>query len=1027
MFNNSSPESKDLSRRPAKAKHALIKSPVSPISVNIALPQRKRAKIIRFTTDDFTWQCWQCLSAFSSNVDLDDHLKDCDSRNAAEGDVILPMGDSLPGCPFCPRDGCQAESKPYYFHDFNAHVGSQHSEVKELSCPYCTDKIPSPRLEDLTSHILLDHQIHWRPSPASMVYQRTDDVAHRVVTCLGCGWCTFVLRAQDAVQPPASLASHMSRCAGRGARLSVPRLPPYLRRPTQVPTRALVSALTAASASASHAFAVRFPGVRGYVASTFEATATGPGTSSWSVAVDAEGDGLPQKRPKYQPPLKVASPVSITVPSPPPEGNTKLEEEEVKAKEKGDEAEELKPTLEEEKLTNGNEPTLSPQPTAEAEAFVKPGSTSPVKHPQAEEQQQEELQKVEEKENENETAKMENKTEEEDEQPPPQQQPTPAPQPRKRTTAATTPTPASLRKNAVPKGVFDVPLDLPPSPPPSSTTATDSAKKPASTRVYVCPICGDNALSSLRERDKHLQVEHTGELVFPCQLCGMAYPVYIALRRHAVLKHAANFDAVLYGQPDMEPVECPFCELVAFTSPEVLQLHLAKIHPEQFEQQAVVSAVASALAAPDSDSDAEGGGRRADGDDKDDKDWEVENGSKVGGIASAPAASAASVIAAATRLEGGSGVRRVRGRGGRRGRSKSLGAPIYTSADLLNDPDLLESVENSLQMRRSFTPGRRGRGRGRGRGSGGAGAVRSRGTGRRGRPRGSTRAFGIHTATAATTVATLHQSLAPVAQQQLNTCTVITGAAVHSVEGVAVAPASVIDGMELPPPPNAVSQLEMVLAQTSPDHALVTCRLCGAEAQVVLDNAKELYIHMELDHNPESTCEQLGCQACGRIFFGPHHRGDLIGHIRVMHQGQEEAMPCPNHAAEGGCGAKFTSTRLRDSHLLMTDAPGWSCPLQLAAESLQAVTEVAEAGGAAAEIFDTMVLATEIAADAVGQMVLAYGCPLCSRVFVGQNCTARYLAHQSQCGAVGGDEVVSMEADQSHSVMVLATVADNTQ
>ncbi|KAL5106788.1 hypothetical protein TcWFU_004432 [Taenia crassiceps] len=1025
MLNNSPPESKDLSRRPAKAKHALIESPTSPISVNITSPQRKRAKIIRFTTDDFTWQCWQCLSAFSSNLDLDDHLKDCDSRNAAEGDVILPLGDSLPGCPFCPRDGCQAESKPYYFHDFNAHVESQHPEVKEFSCPYCTDKIPSPRLEDLTSHILLDHQIHWRPSPSSMVYQRTDDVAHRVVTCLGCGWCTFVLRAQDAVQPPASLASHMSRCAGRGARLSVPRLPPYLRRPTQVPTRALVSALTAASTSASHAFAVRFPGVRGYVASTFKTAATDSGASSWSVAVGGEGDGLPQKRLKYQSPLKVAAPVSSTVPPPLQEVNAKLEEEEeFEKKEEDEEEEELKPALEGEKLTNGNEPILSPQLTVETESIVKPESTSPVKRLQTEEQQQEEVEKVEKKEDENETIKAEETTKVENEGIPPQEQSTPAPQPRRRT-PTTTPTPAPLRRNTVPKKVFDVPLDLPPSPPPSSTAA-DGAKKPVSTRVYVCPICGDNALSSLRERDKHLQVEHTGELVFPCQLCGMAYPVYIALRRHAVLKHAANFDAVLYGQPDMEPVECPYCELVAFTSPEVLQLHLAKIHPEQFEQQTVVSAVASSLAAPDSDSDAEGGGRGADKDDENDKDWEVENGSKSGGTTSTPAASAASVIAAATRLEGVSGVRRGRGRG-RRGRSKSLGAPIYTSADLLNDPDLLESVENSLQMRRSFTPGRRGRGRGRGRGGGCTSAVRGRGTGRRGRPRGSSRAFGIHTAAAATTVAALHQSIASVAQQQLNACTVITDSAGHPVEGAAAAQASAMDGMELPPPPNAVSPLELVLAQTSPDHAPVACRLCGPEAQVVLDNAKELYIHMELDHNLESTCEQLGCQACGRIFFGPHHRGDLIGHIRVMHQGQEEAMPCPNHAAEGGCGAKFTSTRLRDSHLLVTDAPSWSCPLQLAAESLQAVTEVAEAGGAAAETFDTMVLATEIAADAVGQMVLAYGCPLCSRVFVGQNCTARYLAHQSQCGAVGGDEVVMVEADQSHSMVALAAAPENPQ
>lgn len=148
---------------------------------------------------------------------------------------------------------------------------------------------------------------------------------------------------------------------------------------------------------------------------------------------------------------------------------------------------------------------------------MKPESTSPAKQPQAEEQQHEEVEKVEKKEDEDETTKTEDTTKVEDEEPPPQQQSTPTPQPRKRT-PTTTPTPAPLRRNAVPKKVFDVPLDLPPSPPPSSTAAADGAKKPASTRVYVCPICGDNALSSLRERDKHLQLEHTGELVFPCQV-----------------------------------------------------------------------------------------------------------------------------------------------------------------------------------------------------------------------------------------------------------------------------------------------------------------------------------------------------------------------------------------------------------------------------------------------------------------------------------------------------------------------------
>lgn len=93
----------------------------------------------------------------------------------------------------------------------------------------------------------------------------------------------------------------------------------------------------------------------------------------------------------------------------------------------------------------------------------------------------------------------------------------------------------------------------------------------------------------------------------------MAYPVYIALRRHAVLKHNSRFDAVLYGQVDVDPIECPYCELVAFTSSEVLQMHLAKFHPDQYEQQTVTSAVASALARPDSEVDID--------EEADDRDW----------------------------------------------------------------------------------------------------------------------------------------------------------------------------------------------------------------------------------------------------------------------------------------------------------------------------------------------------------------------------------------------------------------------
>ena len=147
-----------------------------------------------------------------------------------------------------------------------------------------------------------------------MVYQRVEDVAHRVVTCLGCGWCTFVLRAQNAVQPPASLASHMSRCIGRGARVSAPRLPPAaLRRP---PPAHLISSLTAASDEAGRAFTAHFPGVRGYT-----------GASSTEVVASVGGFR------HHQSPLKRASTPSIAM--------------KLKAKKKEED-------VREEKLTNGN-------------------------------------------------------------------------------------------------------------------------------------------------------------------------------------------------------------------------------------------------------------------------------------------------------------------------------------------------------------------------------------------------------------------------------------------------------------------------------------------------------------------------------------------------------------------------------------------------------------------------------------------------------------------------------------------------
>lgn len=93
---------------------------------------------------------------------------------------------------------------------------------------------------------------------------------------------------------------------------------------------------------------------------------------------------------------------------------------------------------------------------------------------------------------------------------------------RKRPPAVLTPPPA-IKGPPLPTGVFDVPLELPPSPPRPAEGGEVNRNPPG--RVYVCPICGDNALSTLRERDRHLVSEHSGELVFPCQvlLCRCQY------------------------------------------------------------------------------------------------------------------------------------------------------------------------------------------------------------------------------------------------------------------------------------------------------------------------------------------------------------------------------------------------------------------------------------------------------------------------------------------------------------------------
>nr|VZI10998.1 unnamed protein product [Spirometra erinaceieuropaei] len=816
---------------------------------------------------------------------------------------------ALPGCPFCPRDGFQSDLKPFFFGDFNAHVRVAHSKVKELSCPYCLGKT-SRRLQELVSHIVLEHRVHWRPTPASLVYLRTDDVVHRVVTCLGCGWCTFVLRASDAVQPPTSLSSHLSRCASHGGQIHLVRLSPG--SDGDKPSRQTVARLTEAACAVSETFGQRFPGVRGFT-------------------------DLTTKRPpplalKYESPLRnkhVVPEVRVN------EGKviestavTNVTSEEV-------ESAPTQPPVEPSLVVQDSEVTEKSDPVNEQASSA--GKSTTKKEPA----------------------------------PPP---------------------PSSF----APKGIFDVPLDLPPPPP---AQMMRPAKKVAS-RVYVCPICGDNALSSLRERDEHLQAEHHGELVFPCQLCGMAYPLYIALRRHAVLKHSSNFDAVLYGKPDAEPVDCPYCELVAFTRPEVLRLHLTKIHPDQVQQQAVVAAVASALGPEE--------------DDLNDKDWTGSSKSTE---------------------------RKTKEPASRRGNhhhSATKSGEAFNEIDLLDDPDLLESVESPFGFGGTSRRGsgtRRGGGGARGRGRGGAGS------------RGGARAA------KASVVAPSFLSQRPLLVGQSQASGTIDASASYTV----LQPTNLAAGDEksevvgtgtlggpLLLTAVAMDPLEAVLLHASGALAPATCRLCGPQNPVMLDNEKELCIHLELDHNLSSTCEQLGCQACGRIFFGPNHRQDLIGHFRISHQGQEMALKCPNHEpvhittseqdeengtaagddssalmtiTGGGCPAKFTSARLRESHLAAdpTLQPGWACPLQLEAELLQAMSSPVQM----ADGFDPIVLATEIAADAAGQMILAYGCPNCSRVFTGENCTARYLTHRSHCDAMAAAAAGVVE--EQHFAVVTTT------
>lgn len=79
-----------------------------------------------------------------------------------------------------------------------------------------------------------------------------------------------------------------------------------------------------------------------------------------------------------------------------------------------------------------------------------------------------------------------------------------------------------------------------------------------------------------------------------------------------------------------------------------------------------------------------------------------------------------------------------------------------------------------------------------------------------------------------------------------------------------------------------------------------------------------------------------------------------------------------NHSRR--CDARFASPRLRQIHLSTrgTQHPEFACPVRFDYYSAS-----------------DLILATEVAADKEGIMILAYCCPNCSRLFAGQEADSR--------------------------------------
>lgn len=663
------------------------------------------------------WQCWECLRTLTDEQDLAEHIKLCRQKSLSFGGLV--------GCPFCPRDAFHASDVPFSIEAFNTHVTSCHADVFHLTCGYCLLDMKGTSLEDLSHHILSYHRIPWKPSATSLAYLRRDQLPHRVITCLGCGWCTFVLRADNAAQPPTSLETHLIRCPFKGGRVCLDRTAAEMCD-SESGRLQIFKTSNIANQSSKRAS----PLIRSYANDTSSCT--------------SRPLNLHYRRRKSRTPKLFTMRDSV-------------------------------------------DSSSHHIPTRRRVALKRPRSKSFKL-----------------------TAPMQSVS-----------------------------TTYEQRIN------FDVPVTLLL---PQSATSKSSIKNEAPVCLYVCPLCGDNALESLRSRDEHIQSSHNGELVFPCQICGLAYPLYIALRRHAALKHNADYDLVRYGPPellDSESIECPECKLVAFTDQAVLKLHLVGVHNMDAEQ-------ANARVQP--------GGRKSQ-----------------------------------TGTPGRTGSRT-----GRR-----VGRPP-------KNPGKPTSKDRTLSAR-----------------------------------------------------AEKHR-----------------------------------------PRPVSLSHLERVLSNASGKPAPTTCRLCRA----TVDNEKEFKLHMELDHLETEECEQLGCQACGRIFFGPGGRIDLIGHLRVLHQDatQSSALSCPQaeekpveKVTEDGtsvlvrpCEAMFSSPRLRQLHSVTCrdEHPGFACPLalELPDSENQDTLDLSDQLKAA-------IMETESAADREGLMILAYCCPNCSRLFAGFQAPMRFDTHRLTC------------------------------